>query len=51
MSHKHANFILNDQGATALDIEKLIQHIQIEVKQKFSIDLIREVQILGEHLI
>lgn len=47
VSTKHANFIINDQNATALDIEKLIEYIQQEVKNKFNIELIREVQILG----
>lgn len=47
VSTKHANFIINDQNATALDIEKLIEHIQQIVKNKFNLELIREVQILG----
>jgi len=47
VSTKHANFIINDQNATALDIENLITHIQQVVKDKFNIALIREVQILG----
>jgi len=47
VSTKHANFIINDQGAAALDIENLIKHIQQQVKDNFNIELIREVHILG----
>jgi UDP-N-acetylmuramate dehydrogenase len=47
VSAKHANFIINDKNATALDIENLIIYIQQQIKDKFDIMLIREVQILG----
>ena len=48
VSEKHANFIVNPGGkANASAIESLIGRIQIEVKQKFGVDLVREVRILG----
>lgn len=49
VSPKHANFIINYQGqASAFDIESLIAHIQNSVREQQSIDLIREVHIVGE---
>lgn len=48
VSEKHANFIVNPGGkASAAAIESLIGRIQVEVKDKFGIDLVREVRILG----
>ncbi len=44
--NKHANFIINQNNASATDIEKLILHIQQTVKAKFSIDLETEVVIV-----
>ena len=49
VSEKHANFIVNDKGATARDIETLIKHIQNTVKDCFGIDLDTEVRIIGEY--
>ena len=49
VSEKHANFIVNDKGATARDIETLIKHIQNTVKDRFGIDLDTEVRIIGEY--
>jgi UDP-N-acetylmuramate dehydrogenase len=48
VSTKHANFIINEGSATAKDIEALIQLIGDTVKQKYNIQLQREVHILGE---
>lgn len=48
VSEKHANFIVNLGNARAADIEALIGHIQVEVKTKCGIDLVREVRIVGE---
>lgn len=39
VSNKHANFIINQNNATATEIENLIQHIQHTVQSKFNIDL------------
>jgi len=47
VSSKHANFIINDQGASAADIEQLILLVQTEVLEKFRIELKPEVQIEG----
>ncbi|MGI9230007.1 MAG: UDP-N-acetylmuramate dehydrogenase [Gammaproteobacteria bacterium] len=48
VSEKHANFIVNTGQATAADIESLIDHIRSVVNDKFNIDLIPEVKIIGE---
>lgn len=49
VSEKHANFIINDAGeATAEDIEQLIQLVQKTVSEQTTIDLIREVHIIGD---
>ena len=47
VSSKHANFIINDQGASAADIEQLILLVQAEVLEKFRIELRTEVKIEG----
>ena len=48
VSEKHANFIINLGNASALDIEKIIDHIQKVVLEKKSIELKREIKIIGE---
>jgi UDP-N-acetylmuramate dehydrogenase len=48
ISNKHANFIVNIGNARAADIEALIGIAHNAVKQKFGIDLEREVRIIGE---
>ncbi|MCK5828714.1 MAG: UDP-N-acetylmuramate dehydrogenase [Methylococcales bacterium] len=50
VSKKHANFIENTGQATAADIEKLIEHIQQQVKQLHDINLHTEVCRVGESL-
>jgi UDP-N-acetylmuramate dehydrogenase len=47
VSSKHANFIINDQAASATDIEQLILLVQAEVLEKFRIELKLEVKIEG----
>lgn len=47
VSNKHANFIINDQGASAADIESLIADVQRSVAKKFSVKLEPEVRIIG----
>jgi UDP-N-acetylmuramate dehydrogenase len=47
VSEKHANFILNTDGAKAKDIIKLINLIKKKVKKKFGIVLEEEIQFLG----
>jgi UDP-N-acetylmuramate dehydrogenase len=48
VSRKHANFIVNVGGATAADIESLVNHVQGEVLKGTGVALIREVRIVGE---
>jgi len=47
VSTKHANFIVNQGDATALDILQLIQGIMRKVKQDHDIELIPEVRIIS----
>ena len=42
VSEKHANFIVNNGGAKGIDIVRLIEKIQNDVKNKFNVDLILE---------
>lgn len=48
VSEKHANFIVNIGGATALDIELLIKHMRDTVLEKQGVALHQEVKVLGE---
>jgi UDP-N-acetylmuramate dehydrogenase len=49
ISEKHANFIVNPKGrARASDIEALIALARTTVQQRFAIELIPEVRIVGE---
>jgi len=48
VSDKHANFIINSSGASAQDIEALINHVQSTVAKVHGIDLVHEVRIVGE---
>lgn len=48
ISSKHANFIVNDGGARAADIEALIELAQEAVARRFGIALEREVRVIGE---
>lgn len=47
VSPKHANFIVNEEDATALDIEQLIQHVRDTVQQQHGVTLQHEVRIIG----
>ncbi|CAH1904401.1 UDP-N-acetylenolpyruvoylglucosamine reductase [Candidatus Nitrotoga sp. HW29] len=49
VSEKHANFIVNVGGATAEDIENLINKVQTSVQQKTGVCLHPEVRIIGEY--
>lgn len=44
VSKKHANFIVNEENATAQDVIALVTLIQQKIKEKFDIDLITEVE-------
>ena len=48
VSMKHAGFIVNTGGATAEDVLKLIQYIQKNVQEKFNVELLPEIRIVGE---
>lgn len=48
VSEKHAGFIVNAGGATALDVLNLIKEVQRRVFDKFGVMLQPEVRIMGE---
>jgi len=48
VSPKHANFIVNEGGASAADIEDLIALVRDEVVARFGVRLETEVKIVGE---
>jgi UDP-N-acetylmuramate dehydrogenase len=48
VSPKHANFIVNNGGATAREFVELVNHIREKVKEKSGIDLHTEVLYTGE---
>ena len=50
VSDKHANFIINDDGASAADIEALILDVRKVVASKFDVSLEPEVRILGRSI-
>jgi len=50
VSDKHANFIINLGNASAKDIENIIIYIQQVVFKKKSIQLKREIKIIGENI-
>lgn len=48
VSKKHAGFIVNKNNASATEYINLIRHVQKTVKEKFDVQLEREVRIIGE---
>jgi UDP-N-acetylmuramate dehydrogenase len=48
ISPKHANFIINEGGATAQDVLDLLIEARSAVKSKFNVELIPEIEVLGE---
>lgn len=48
VSPKHANFIINQDNASATDIEELIELVQRTVLDKHGVNLRHEVRIVGE---
>ncbi len=48
ISERHANFIVNDRGATAADIRRLADMARAEVARRFGVDLVYEVQFMGD---
>jgi len=48
ISEKHANFIINPDGrASAADIEALLNHARRTVRERFGIELVPEVRVIG----
>jgi UDP-N-acetylmuramate dehydrogenase len=47
VSTLHGNFIVNEGGATAKDVRKLIEHVMAEVKRRFGAQLEPEVEMVG----
>lgn len=50
VSEKHAGFIVNINNASATDYIELIDYIQKVVKDKFGVELEREVRIIGSEI-
>jgi UDP-N-acetylmuramate dehydrogenase len=48
ISEKHANFLVNDGGATASEIRTLAERARKTVAQKFGVELVYEVQFAGD---
>ena len=48
VSEKHCGFVVNKDGATAMDVLTLIREVQRKVKEQFGVDLETEVRFLGE---
>jgi UDP-N-acetylmuramate dehydrogenase len=48
VSTKHANFIINIGDASAEDVRTLMARCQAEVKRRFGVDLVPEVEMVGE---
>jgi len=48
VSERHANFIVNAGGASAADIEAVIEQVHARVLERTGVDLVREVRIVGE---
>jgi UDP-N-acetylmuramate dehydrogenase len=47
ISELHGNFIVNEGGATAADVARLIERARAEVKRRFGIELEPEVELVG----
>jgi UDP-N-acetylmuramate dehydrogenase len=47
ISQMHGNFIVNEGGATAADVARLIERARAEVRRRFNVDLEPEVELVG----
>ena len=47
ISSLHGNFIINEGGATAVEVKKLIERVQAEVRRRFNVELETEVEMVG----
>ena len=50
VAEKHANFILNEGGASGRDLEELIAHVRATVERIHGVTLVPEVRVVGEPL-
>lgn len=48
VSEKHCGFLVNTGGATAADVNALIEHVRDEVRAQFGVELEPEVKRIGE---
>jgi UDP-N-acetylmuramate dehydrogenase len=48
VSEKHANFIVNDQKGTAEDVRRLGDHVRDVVRREHGVDLIYEIEFIGD---
>lgn len=48
VSEKHANFIVNDQGATASDVHQVVEHVRRTVLEQTGIELKTEIVYIGD---
>ncbi|MEW6224042.1 MAG: UDP-N-acetylmuramate dehydrogenase [Chloroflexota bacterium] len=48
VSEKHANFIVNDRKGTAADVRRLAEQVRAEVAARHGIDLVFEVEFVGD---
>ena len=47
ISELHGNFIINEGGATAADVARLIERARTEVRRRFNVELEPEVELVG----
>ena len=48
VSDRHANYILNTGGATAVDVLRLIAQVRAQVRDRSGVDLEAEIKLIGE---
>jgi UDP-N-acetylmuramate dehydrogenase len=48
ISERHANFFVNLGGAKAAEVRQLMELAQVEVREKFGVDLVAEVKFVGD---
>lgn len=48
VSHKHANFIVNDQRGTAADVRQLAEHVRSVIVERHGIELAFEIEFIGD---
>ena len=48
VSELHGNFIVNEGGASAADVRRLIERVMVEVKRRFGVQLEPEVEMVGQ---